>query len=62
MSATLFWPAERAWCVVTGIDFDSTIVAGSSELIAAVLAQPALEAWPVDPDDSLAHDGDTLNT
>ncbi len=46
----------------TEIDFDSTIVAGSSELIAAVLAEPALETWPVDPDDSLAHDADTLNT
>ncbi len=27
-----------------------------------LLAESALEAWPVDPDDSLAHDGDTLNT
>jgi len=61
-SPNLFWPASRAWCVVTEIDFDSTIVAGSSELIAAVLAEPALEAWPVEQDDSLAHDGDTLNT
>lgn len=61
-SPNLFWPADQAWCVATEIDFDSTLVAGSSELIAAVLAEPALEAWPVNPDDSLAHDGDTLNT
>jgi hypothetical protein len=61
-SPNLFWPADRAWCVATEIDFDSTLVAGSSELIAAVLAEPVLAAWPVDPDDSLAHDGDTLNT
>jgi hypothetical protein len=61
-SPNLFWSAERSWCVATEIDFDSTIVAGSSELIAAVLAEPRLEAWPVDPDDSLAYDGDTVNT
>ncbi len=61
-SPNLFWPAGRAWCVATEIDFDSTIVAGSSALVASVLAAPALEAWPINPDDSLAHDGDTLNT
>ncbi len=61
-SPNLFWPADRSWCVTTEIDFDSTIVAGSSELVAAVLAEPGLEAWPVNPDDSLAHDGDTVNT
>jgi hypothetical protein len=60
-SPNLFRPAGQAWCVATEIDFDSTIVAGSSELIAAVFAKPALDARLVDPDDSLAHDGDTLN-
>jgi len=60
-SPSLFWPVDRSWWVATEIDFDSTIVAGSSELIAAVLAEPTLEAWPVGPDDSLAHDGDTVN-
>ncbi len=48
--------------MATGIDFDSTIVAGSAGPIAAVLAEPALEAWPVDPGGSLAHDGDTVDT
>ncbi|MDQ4010122.1 MAG: hypothetical protein M3228_05355 [Actinomycetota bacterium] len=47
--------------MATEIDFDSTIAAGSSELIAAVLTEPALDARPVDPDDSLAYDGDTVN-
>lgn len=61
-SPNLFWPADRSWCVATEIDFDSTIVAGSSVLVAAVLAEPTLEAWPVDPGESLTHDGDTLNT
>lgn len=61
-SPNLFWPEDRSWCVVSEIDFDSTIVAGSSQLVAAVLAHPELEAWRVDPGDSLAYDSDTLNT
>jgi hypothetical protein len=61
-SPNLFWPSDRSWFVATEIDFDSTIVAGGAELIAAILADPTLEAWRVDPDDSLAHDGDTINT
>jgi hypothetical protein len=60
-SPNLFWPADRSWCVATEIDFDSTLVAGSHELIAGVLGNPRLEAWTVDPDDSLAYDADTLN-
>jgi hypothetical protein len=32
MSPNLFWPAERARCMATEIDFDTTIVADSSEL------------------------------
>lgn len=60
-SPNIFWPADRSWCVASEIDFDSTLVAGSAELIAAVLAEPALEAWEVHPDDSLAHDGDAVN-
>ena len=43
-SPSLFWPADRSWCVASEIDFDSTIVAGSAELVAAVLASPGLEA------------------
>ena len=60
-SPSLFWPADRSWCVATEIDFDSTLVGGTVELVAAVLAAPGLEAWPVDVDDSLAHDGDQVN-
>lgn len=48
--------------MATEIDFDSNIVAGSPDLIAVVLAEPALDAWPIDSEDSFACDGDTLNT
>ncbi|WP_405085248.1 hypothetical protein [Microbispora sp. NBC_01389] len=46
-SPSLFWPADRAWCVATEIDFDSTFVGGSTAAIGAVLTAPMLEAWPI---------------
>ena len=60
-SPNLFWPDDRSWCVASEIDFDSTLVGGSTDLIAEIVDRHDLEAWPVGPDDSLAWDGDTLN-
>jgi hypothetical protein len=60
-SPNLMWPADRAWFVGTEIDLDSTLVGGSAELIADLLDDPALDAWPVDAGDSVAADGDTVN-
>ncbi len=60
-SPNLFWPADRAWCVGTEIDLDSTLVAGDAETIAAVLACPGLEAWSVQVGDSLQFDADAIN-
>jgi hypothetical protein len=54
MSANLFWPADRSWCVATEVDFDSTLVGGDTALIAAILAAPELEVWEVEPSDDLA--------
>lgn len=61
-SPNLFRPADRSWCVATEIDFDSTIVAGSSRLIADILAEPTLETWPIALTDLLTYDADALNT
>jgi len=57
-SPNLFWPHDRSWCVATEIDLDSTVVAGTDELVRAMLAAPRLEAWPVAADDSLSGEGD----
>lgn len=57
----IWWPDDRAWCVGSNMDIDSTVVAGSAQLIADVLADPRLEALPVGPHDSLMYDADTLN-
>jgi hypothetical protein len=42
-SANLWWPADHAWCVATGIDSDGTYVGGSRACIDALLADPRLE-------------------
>jgi hypothetical protein len=61
-SPSLFWPADRSWCVGTEIDFDSTLVGGSEDLVNAVLAAPGLDAWPVGPADDLSAVGDRPNS
>ena len=60
-SPNLLWPADRAWFLASEIDFNSTLVAGDTDLIADILACPALESWPVRPHGSLGSDGDKVN-
>jgi len=60
-SANLWWPRDRAWCVATEIDFNTTYVAGTQGLVDALLACEALKAYQVEPTDGVAYDGDTLN-
>ena len=60
-SPSLIWPADRAWIVVSEIDWDSTIVAGSSELQHALCTDPRIEALGIRERDSLQWDGDRIN-
>ena len=60
-SPNLVWPDDRAWCVATEIDFDSTLVGGTTELVDAILQDPTFDSWPVQPDDSLTADADSIN-
>jgi hypothetical protein len=55
-SANLWWPADRAWCVVTDIDLMSTYVGGSRTCIAELLAAPGLETAPATPADAVTVD------
>jgi hypothetical protein len=57
----LIWPADHSWLVASEVDFDSTLVGGSAELIQAIVDSPKLEAWRVEPTDSLAADADKVN-
>ncbi len=43
-SANLWWPADRAWCVATEVDFAWTYVGGTRAVVDALLADPRLEA------------------
>ncbi|WP_286132760.1 hypothetical protein [Arthrobacter sp. OY3WO11] len=47
--------------MVSEIDFDSTVVAGSHELISALVRDPAIEALPVDEGADLTWDADIHN-
>lgn len=58
----LIWPADKSWFVSTEVDFDSTLVGGTSKLIEAVLGSSKLEAWQVEPSDSLAINADKINS
>ena len=60
-SPNLLWPADRQWFLATEIDFDSTLVGGSAELIDALVASGSLECLPVPPDGDLTYLGDLLN-
>lgn len=57
----LLWPADQAWIVVSEIDWDSTVVGGSAELIAALVADSRLEAWELAAEADLTADADAIN-
>jgi len=56
-SPNLFWPEDHAWCIASEIDLYCTLVGGPH----ALLANPALEAWRVFPDDPVTSDSDEIN-
>ncbi len=60
-SPSLIWPADRAWVLVSEVDWDSTIVAGSADLVDALCATDGIEALPVPADASLLWDADAVN-
>lgn len=61
VTPSLVWPDDRAWCVGTEIDFDSTLVAASEECVTALLSKDGLEVVRVEPNGRLDIDGDVLN-
>jgi hypothetical protein len=58
---SLWWPADRAWVVVTDPHLTSTYVAASAAAVADVLADEALDAWPAAPADPVSADSDPVN-
>jgi hypothetical protein len=49
---TFWWPVDRTWFVICDLDASSTYVGGPKELIAQILGDPSLEAFPANLDDS----------
>lgn len=42
-------------------EIDSTLVGGPPEVIDALITAPRLDSWRIEPQDSLAADGDGIN-
>src|ERR1700722_2034390 len=61
VSPNLAWPDDHAWCVGSEIDFDSTLVATSTECAAALVSDDRFEAVTVQPGDRLDLFGDVIN-
>jgi hypothetical protein len=57
-SPNIWWPEDRAWCVATDVDSDSTYVGGTDECIQALLDNPDLEALPAGIEDRIDPVGD----
>jgi len=51
-SPNIWWPDDRAWCVVTEIDFTWSYIGGSPACIEQILGDPELEAVPTNPQES----------
>lgn len=57
----IWWPEDRAWCIVTDIDSFDSFVGGSKSCIEQVLAHPDLEAFPIAVNARIDYLGDTIN-
>jgi hypothetical protein len=49
-SPSFFWPADHTWCVATEVDYDSTIIGGTRELIDHLCASETIEVLQIPPD------------
>lgn len=60
-SPGILWPSDHSWVLVSEIDFDSTVVGGSRELIGALVQDPAIEAMVLQEGADLGWDADIPN-
>ncbi len=60
-SPSILWSEDHAWVLATEIDFDSTLVAGTTALVRELVQTPGLEVLPLRPDANLRWGGDLLN-
>ncbi|ASD22786.1 hypothetical protein B7495_12405 [Cryobacterium sp. LW097] len=60
-SPNLIWPDDHAWVLVSEIDFDSTVIAGTQALVDALVADPTIEVLELREGADLTSEGDTVN-
>ena len=60
-SPSLVWPDDRAWIFVSEVDYDSTVVGGTADLVADLCADPRLESMPIRAGADLGWDADEVN-
>lgn len=60
-SANLWWPSDRAWCVATEIDLNSTYVGRSDACLAELLTTPDPEVIPTRVTDGTTAKSDQVN-
>lgn len=60
-SPSILWPDDHSWVLATEIDFDSTLIAGTHELVRELVQTPGLEVLPIRTDADLTWDGDRVN-
>ncbi|MCO7220466.1 hypothetical protein [Klenkia sp. PcliD-1-E] len=59
--ASLWWPADRAWCVATDVELVSTYLVGSAACVADVLGDPRLETAAASATQPVGDEADTVN-
>lgn len=60
-SPSLWWPDDHAWCVGTDVDLNSSYIGASAACIDELLSNQRLEILPVDADQKVSFDADTIN-
>ncbi len=60
-SPSLWWPDDRAWCVGSDVDLQTTYLGASSACVDRLIGDGRIEAMRVTADQSLAFDADTVN-
>ena len=58
---SLWWPDDRAWCVATEIDLNTTYVGCDEPCRDAILATSEFEALAIDPATGITCASDLLN-
>jgi hypothetical protein len=60
-SANIWWPDDRAWCVATEVDFNTTYIGCSAACRDDLLARADLEVYEIDPGHGITYLSDTIN-